>query len=92
MDPFSYLCFVLCLSLSYRLVCSVYPCGHLWERVDLLALLAVVVPCVFVTYLYDDLGQVWYMIVSIPDLCLLLLNYLILVDKDKRTILRLKIA
>ena len=27
--------------------------------------------CVFVTFLYDVIGQVWYMIVSIPNLCLL---------------------
>ena len=25
--------------------------------------------CVFVTFLWDILGQVWYLIVSIPDLC-----------------------
>ena len=27
--------------------------------------------CVFVTFPCDVLGQVWYLIVSIPDLCLL---------------------
>ena len=27
--------------------------------------------CVFVTFLYGFLGQVWYLVVSIPDLCLL---------------------
>ena len=27
--------------------------------------------CVCVTFPYDILGQVWYLIVSIPDLCLL---------------------
>ena len=27
-------------------------------------------PCVFVTFLYGILGQAWYLIVSIPDLCL----------------------
>ena len=27
--------------------------------------------CVFVTFPYGLLGQVWYLIVSIPDLCLL---------------------
>ena len=28
--------------------------------------------CVLVTFLYDVLGQVWYLIVLIADLCLLL--------------------
>ena len=36
-----------------------------WERTDLLAFLCVMFSCFFV------LGQVWYLIVSIPDLCLL---------------------
>ena len=38
---------------------------------DLLALLCVVYSCVFVTFPYGVPGQVWYLIVSIPDLCLL---------------------
>ena len=42
-----------------------------WGRADLLALLNVMVSCVFVTLLFGVLGQVWYLIVSIPDLCLL---------------------
>ena len=29
------------------------------------------VSCVFVTFLFDVLGQVWYLIVLIPDLCLI---------------------
>ena len=41
------------------------------KRVDLLALLYVVFSCVFVTFPYGVLGQVWYLIVSIQDLCLL---------------------
>ena len=40
-----------------------------WERADLLALLCVIF-FVFVTFQYSVLGQVWYLIVSIPDLCL----------------------
>ena len=36
------------------------------------ALLYVVLSCDFSTYLFDVLGQVWYMILSIPDLCPLL--------------------
>ena len=42
-----------------------------WERADLLALLYVMFFCAFVTSPYIVLGQVWYLIVSIPDLCLL---------------------
>ena len=43
-----------------------------WERADLLALLCVVFSCVFVTFPYGFLGQVWwYLIVLILDLCLL---------------------
>ena len=40
------------------------------ERADLLALLHVMFSCIFVTFPYGVLGQVWYLIVSIPDLCL----------------------
>ena len=42
-----------------------------WERANLLALLCVMLYCVFVTFLCSVLGQVWYLIVSISDLCLL---------------------
>ena len=38
---------------------------------DLFALLCVMFPCVFVTFPYSVSSQVWYLIVSIPDLCLL---------------------
>ena len=38
-----------------------------WERADLLALVDVY--CIFVTYPCGILGQVWYLIVSFPDLC-----------------------
>ena len=39
-----------------------------WERADHLALLYVMFSCVFVTFPYEFLGQVWYLIESIPDL------------------------
>ena len=61
--------FHVCL---YYTVLSV-PCsllGTCWEIADILALLCVMFPCVFVTFPYGVLGQVWYLIVSIPDLCL----------------------
>ena len=38
---------------------------------DFLALLCVMFSCVFVTFPYGILGQVWYLIVSIPDRFLL---------------------
>ena len=41
------------------------------EMADLLALFCLLFSCVFVTFPYGTLGQVWYLIVSIPDLCLL---------------------
>ena len=47
-----------------------------WERTDLLALLCVIFPCIFATFLYGVSGQVWYSVVSIPVLCFLLNFYL----------------
>ena len=41
------------------------------ERGDLLALLCVIFSCALVTFPYGVLGQVLYLIVSIPDLCIL---------------------
>ena len=38
------------------------------ERADLLALVGDVY-CIFVTFPSGNLGQVWYLIVSFPDLC-----------------------
>ena len=51
------------------------PCSLVitcWEKADLLAILYVMLPCVFVTFSYDVSGQARYLIVSIPDLCFLL--------------------
>ena len=51
------------------------PCRRVvtyWERADLLTLLCVKLSCDFVTFQYDVLSQMWYIIVLIPDLCLLL--------------------
>ena len=47
----------------------------LFKRADLLALLSVVFPCVYVTFPYGVSGQVWYLNVSIPDLYLLYFSY-----------------
>ena len=43
----------------------------LCQKADSLALLYVMFSLCFVTFAYIILGQVWYLIVSIPDLCLL---------------------
>ena len=40
-----------------------------WERADILALLYVMFYFVFVTFLCGVLGQVWCMIILIPDFC-----------------------
>ena len=57
----------LCLRLFY--LCLVVTC---WERADLLALVRGALLCVC-HFPIGILGQVWYLIVSIPDLCTL--NY-----------------
>ena len=60
--------FVSCVSQDFASVpcCLVVTC---WERATLLALDGDVY-C-FVTFSCGILGQVWYLIVSFPDLCLL---------------------
>ena len=73
MDPFYYLCFMFVYDIVLSVRCSlVITC---WERADLLALLCVIFPCVFVTFPYGVSIQVRYLIVSIPDICLLLYFY-----------------
>ena len=49
-------------SIIFRLVVTC------WERADLLALVGDV-NCIFVTFPCGILGQMWYLIVSFPDLC-----------------------
>ena len=61
------LCFcVLCYS-CFR-VCSLLPFGHLQGKADLLAPVGDVY-CISLTFPCGILGQVWYLIVSFPDLC-----------------------
>ena len=40
-----------------------------WERANFLALFCAMSYCGFVTFPFGVLGQMWYLIVSIPDLC-----------------------
>ena len=74
-EHFCYLCLVL-VAFSCRPVhCNlVVTC---WERTELLTLLCVMFYCVFVTFPCGVLDQVWCLIVSIPDLCLLSYFYMI---------------
>ena len=64
--------FFFCLVFATPLYTSVYMClvATCWERAVLLALVCGVL---FVSLLLPIgiLGQVWYLIVSIPDLCTL---------------------
>ena len=57
MDPFGCLCFMFVFVVLFMAVsCSLLiTC---WERTGLLALLCVMVSCVFVTFRYGVLGQV----------------------------------
>ena len=52
-----------------------------YKMVDLLALLYVMFTCIFVTFLYGVLGQVWFLIASISDL--LLFSYFVVSYKRK---------
>ena len=65
MDLFCYLCFTFVLIiLSCLFLAALSP-------PVLLSLVCVIFSCAFVTFPYGVLDQVWYFIVSIPDLCLL---------------------
>ena len=68
MGQFSYLCLVLAVIPSCL---SLQPCGYVLEKSGpLLALICNVFLC-FCQLPNGVLGQVWYLIVSIPDICLL---------------------
>ena len=60
---FCFLCFSCFLMSVHCCLVVTY-----WERADLLALVGDVY-CIFVTFPCGILGQVWYLIVSFPDLC-----------------------
>ena len=71
--PFLLIRFDICgLCLSVILSCLFL--AALWSpakgRADFLALLYVMFSCVFDTFQNGVLAQVWYLIVSIPDLCI----------------------
>ena len=62
----NYLLFVSCVPHAFASVhcCILVTC---WERADLLAFVDDDY-CIFVTFPCGSLGQVWYLIVSFPDL------------------------
>ena len=64
--------FLFCLVFAMSLCASVYMCFVVtcWERADLLALVCGVLLWVC-HFPIGILGQVWYLIVSIPDICTL---------------------
>ena len=72
MDSFVFVIYVLCLSCF--LDCSFQPAGKglaSWPSY-------VIFLCVFVAFSYGVLGQLWYLIVMIPDFGLLSLNMQVL--------------
>ena len=69
MDPFCYLCIIF-LALVFCFVCSLQLCDHWLGKDWPLGSLVCCVFCAFVTFPIGVPGQVWYLIVSIPDLYL----------------------
>ena len=83
--------FLFCLVFAMSLCASVYMCFVVtcWERADLLALVCGVC-CEFVTFPCGIVGQVWYLIVSIPDLCTLTyFSWVLISIKGRSTTLQL---
>ena len=70
--PFLLFMFCVCHAV-WSVHCSLV--ATCWERAGLLTLSYVMFSCVIVTFPCVVLGQVWCLVVSIPDFCLLL-NYI----------------
>ena len=65
--------FVMCFMFVFVISNVSVPCSLVvtcWERVDLLALWYMMFSCILSPC--GVLGQVWYLIISSPDFCLLL--------------------
>ena len=58
-----HLCYFFLVFVMLSRLLTLLPCGHLALVCD--------VYCDFVTFPFGILGQVWYLIVSIPDPCCL---------------------
>ena len=65
MDHLCYFCIVLFMLSRLLIAASLSPAGKRLTS----WLSFVVLNCVFVTFPFGILGQVWYLIVSIPVLC-----------------------
>ena len=70
MDQLCYLCLV---SVMFSRLFIVALWSHAGKGLTSWRLF-VMFNCVFVTFQYGILGQVWYLIVSIPDICRLFAN------------------
>ena len=94
-----FLLFMFHVCLCYMLYCLLL--AALWSPAEKgltswisCVFLCVMVSCVFDTFRYGFLGQVWYLIVSIPDLCLLYIkcsSALTFVEIDSWTMVARKI-
>ena len=62
--------FLPCVRYAFVRVCLFVPCGHLLGMADHLALVCGI-QLRICHFPIGILGQVWYLIVSIPDLCTL---------------------
>ena len=60
----SFMLFLSCVCYAFACVCLLMPCGRLLGKLSF-----VMSNFVFVTFSCGILGQVWYFIVSNPDLC-----------------------
>ena len=69
-----HLCFLSCVSHAFASV-HCFLVVTCWERADLLALVGDIY-CIFVTFPYGILSQVWYLIVSLPIFALFLTLYI----------------
>ena len=65
----SFVLFMSCCLSCFR-ICSLLPCAHKRDRTDILALVCDVY-CDCVALPFGILGQVWHLIVSIPNPCCL---------------------
>ena len=70
MDHLCYLCLVIVM-LSHLFIAALWSPKRERAAADLRLVLVCDVYCDFVTFPFGILGQVWYLIVSIPDPCCL---------------------
>ena len=64
-----HLCYFCLFCYFFVRVCLLIPCGHLLGKGWPLSGDCYCIFCIFATFPCGILGQVWYLIVSFPDLC-----------------------